>query len=419
LKANGSFLATIIACSLVILPTREQFAYATIRLATPIVSYSTGLDCTSSSCTGRPSHFFRREYTLLESTVVSDPFFDASTSPAALSPNPAWFRNRISLTSLIATSYDSYTKQRWPILGFSVFAPLASSCQHVPHCPFRRNFRPMMESLGLLHSAIDWNESQSPKNGIFFITLYPLGSINLDFLIRSHGPRLAHSLPINNILLAQSNFLEGPFGNPEMQPGMQPGPFDVPQMQPGMQPGPFDVPQVQPGMQPGPFGDPQMQPSMQPGPFGDPQMQPSMQPGLYGDPQMQPGMQPGPFGVPQMQPIIQPGTTGYPRNSTLRATNTARMRAEALNGGLATYRTAACMYQQSGGECLVGRTSEGFLFRFLGGKPGWQQLGKAPTLETEILIGLDGKTVIKVLYNGTPRGGSHMDLRPSLQQSPN
>jgi hypothetical protein len=249
----------------------------------------------------------------------------------------------------------------------------------------------MMESLGLLHSAIDWNESQSPKNGIFFITLYPLGSINLDFLIRSHGPRLAHSLPINNILLAQSNFLEGPFGNPEMQPGMQPGPFDVPQMQPGMQPGPFDVPQMQPGMQPG----------------------------LYGDPQMQPGMQPGPFGVPQMQPIIQPGTTGYPRNSTLRATNTARMRAEALNGGLATYRTAACMYQQSGGECLVGRTSEGFLFRFLGGKPGWQQLGKAPTLETEILIGLDGKTVIKVLYNGTPRGGSHMDLRPSLQQSPN
>ena len=116
--------------------------------------------------------------------------------------------------------------------------------------------------------------------------------------------------------------------------------------------------------------------------------------------------------VPQVQSDQGPRTTDSEGartgdvNAVLRATNTARMRAEMLHRGLRLYRTAACMNQQSGGECLIAVNSDGYLFRFLGGEPGWQQLGKAPSLETEILIGPDGKTVSRILYNGAPRGRS-------------
>lgn len=87
----------------------------------------------------------------------------------------------------------------------------------------------------------------------------------------------------------------------------------------------------------------------------------------------------------------------------LRATNTARMRAETINGGLSQYRTASCMYAQGGGECLVFRSQNGFTFRFFGGPPGWQQLGKPPTIETEIQISPDGRQVLQVVYNGPIR----------------
>jgi hypothetical protein len=87
----------------------------------------------------------------------------------------------------------------------------------------------------------------------------------------------------------------------------------------------------------------------------------------------------------------------------LRATNTARMRAETINGGLSQYRTASCMYAQGGGECLVFRSENGFTFRFFGGPPGWQQLGKPPTIETEIQISPDGRQVLQVVYNGPIR----------------
>ncbi|MCT0208635.1 hypothetical protein [Synechococcus sp. CS-1332] len=86
-----------------------------------------------------------------------------------------------------------------------------------------------------------------------------------------------------------------------------------------------------------------------------------------------------------------------------RAVNLARMRGEMINGGLGVYRPAICMYERSGGNCLVRSDAEGLLFRFYGGVPGWAQLGQPPTVETEILIAPDGRSVLSVLYNGPPR----------------
>ena len=88
-----------------------------------------------------------------------------------------------------------------------------------------------------------------------------------------------------------------------------------------------------------------------------------------------------------------------------RAMNLARNTAVKLNGGLSVYMPAACMFSSggSGGSCLVQTNSPGFLFRFNGGAPGWQQLGQPPTLTTEILISPDGRTVSQLVYNGPLR----------------
>ena len=88
-----------------------------------------------------------------------------------------------------------------------------------------------------------------------------------------------------------------------------------------------------------------------------------------------------------------------------RAMNLARNTAVKLNGGLSVYIPAACMFSSggSGGSCLVQTNSPGFLFRFNGGAPGWQQLGQPPTLSTEILISPDGRTVSQLVYNGPLR----------------
>lgn len=88
-----------------------------------------------------------------------------------------------------------------------------------------------------------------------------------------------------------------------------------------------------------------------------------------------------------------------------RALNLARNTAVKLNGGLSVYMPAACMFSSggSGGSCLAQTNSQGFLFRFNGGAPGWQQLGKPPTLTTEILISPDGRTVSQLVYNGPLR----------------
>lgn len=85
------------------------------------------------------------------------------------------------------------------------------------------------------------------------------------------------------------------------------------------------------------------------------------------------------------------------------AVNTARMRAEAINGGLSKYRTAGCMYVSGRTPCLVSSGPTGYLFRFLGGAPGWQQLGIQPTVETEVMIDATGRNVMAIYYNGPLR----------------
>jgi len=89
----------------------------------------------------------------------------------------------------------------------------------------------------------------------------------------------------------------------------------------------------------------------------------------------------------------------------VRALNLARNTAVALNGGLTVYRPAACMFSTSAPEnpCLVQNNAQGLRFRFLGGPPGWQVLNIPPTLETELLISPDGRSVSQVIYNGAPR----------------
>ena len=87
-----------------------------------------------------------------------------------------------------------------------------------------------------------------------------------------------------------------------------------------------------------------------------------------------------------------------------KAANLARMRAELLNGGLGQYRAASCMYETGAGSCLESVSDSGFLFRFRGGAPGWQQqTPPEPTIETSVLVSRDGDRILEVSYNGTIR----------------
>ena len=87
-----------------------------------------------------------------------------------------------------------------------------------------------------------------------------------------------------------------------------------------------------------------------------------------------------------------------------KAANLARMRAESLNGGLGQYRAASCMYETGAGSCLESVSDSGFLFRFRGGAPGWQQqTPPEPTIETSVLVSRDGDQILEVSYNGTIR----------------
>ena len=87
-----------------------------------------------------------------------------------------------------------------------------------------------------------------------------------------------------------------------------------------------------------------------------------------------------------------------------KAANLARMRAEALNGGLSIYRADQCMYQTGAPDCLRSKTNQGFLFRFKGGAPGWQQSSPPdPSLETEVLVSPTGDQILAVPYNGPIR----------------
>ena len=87
----------------------------------------------------------------------------------------------------------------------------------------------------------------------------------------------------------------------------------------------------------------------------------------------------------------------------LRAANLARMEAERLNGGLTKYFAGQCMHQRGGAYCLIQANETGFLFRFPGGTPGWEANRRAATVESQILISADGRTIENVEYNGVPR----------------
>ncbi len=95
---------------------------------------------------------------------------------------------------------------------------------------------------------------------------------------------------------------------------------------------------------------------------------------------------------------------GIPFNE-VRALNLARNAAVIRNGGLTVYTPANCMFTTSAASnpCLVGSDAEGFVYRFLGGPPGWQTMGLPATTETEIRIAPDGRQVVAILYNGPPR----------------
>ncbi|MEO1004106.1 MAG: hypothetical protein AAFX65_13480 [Cyanobacteria bacterium J06638_7] len=104
------------------------------------------------------------------------------------------------------------------------------------------------------------------------------------------------------------------------------------------------------------------------------------------------------------------GLTGSPAQaqvtfSAVRALNLARNRAVQLNGGLSVYRPAQCMYgtADAGNDCLLSMDEDGFVFRFLGGVPGWEQFQMPASVETEVRISPDGRTVEEVIFNGPPR----------------
>jgi hypothetical protein len=107
----------------------------------------------------------------------------------------------------------------------------------------------------------------------------------------------------------------------------------------------------------------------------------------------------------QAAPAASPRQDAPVPYSAVRALNLARNTAILRNGGLTVYRPAQCMFitAAAGNECLLSNDANGYLFRFLGGPPGWQQLGLPATKETEIRIAPDGRSVVEILYNGAPR----------------
>ena len=75
-------------------------------------------------------------------------------------------------------------------------------------------------------------------------------------------------------------------------------------------------------------------------------------------------------------------------DENVRALNAARMRAEAINGGLGNYRAAKCMYATGagGGDCLKS-DSDSFVFVFPGGSPGWKKPMSVLTVYLTVTVG--------------------------------
>ena len=88
---------------------------------------------------------------------------------------------------------------------------------------------------------------------------------------------------------------------------------------------------------------------------------------------------------------------------TQRAFNFARMRAEALNGGIGKYQAQSCMYSHDSSKLCLIDESNGFTYRFFGGSPGWEVLKQPPSVETIMRVFTDGEIQAEVVYNGSPR----------------
>ena len=88
---------------------------------------------------------------------------------------------------------------------------------------------------------------------------------------------------------------------------------------------------------------------------------------------------------------------------TQRAFNFARMRAEALNGGIGKYQAQSCMYSHDSSKLCLIDESNGFTYRFFGGSPGWEVLKQPPSVETIMRVFTDGEIQAEVIYNGSPR----------------
>lgn len=104
--------------------------------------------------------------------------------------------------------------------------------------------------------------------------------------------------------------------------------------------------------------------------------------------------------------IVAPVSAQTISEAQMRAANMARMQAELLNGGLRQYSPADCMHKSGGGDCLISETAEGYRFQFQGGAPGWAAMRKPATLETEVLVSPDGRS-LRVEYNGPIRTGEN------------
>jgi hypothetical protein len=97
------------------------------------------------------------------------------------------------------------------------------------------------------------------------------------------------------------------------------------------------------------------------------------------------------------------GAGGQPWGRLGRAVALARQAAASRNGGDSAYRPSSCMQRIDGGNCLVEDGEAGFLFRIPGGPPGWQEAGQAPSRETVVRVSSDGRRVVQILYDGSPR----------------
>ncbi|MEB3333279.1 MAG: hypothetical protein VKI83_12395 [Synechococcaceae cyanobacterium] len=100
--------------------------------------------------------------------------------------------------------------------------------------------------------------------------------------------------------------------------------------------------------------------------------------------------------------LLVPAAAAQDFNARIRALNLARNTAISLNGGLSNYVPERCMFNSeiTEGACLILWDQSGFYFRFVGGDPGWEALGHAPEVETQIQIAPDGLSVVSIEYNG-------------------